>query len=348
MKRYIRSDLEGSALADYIEKVKRTADLDLDDLVVNHTWDMADDVVSLTVTFVDGSGTTFKFKNTDFLMNPWYYSYDADSIVRRVQNFMKRHRIADINDSYSEWNELDRKSVMDSDGFWTDYTMYVNDDGDRYVFIFGDKDYYTPENSEPDWECETEAEAREWFDDYQGFEVEEDEEIEQGYFDDIESSTSLSDKFREIHDKDEINWQMHDYNYEPFYDELKSYMVDGETWDAEDADGWSADTNVELDTLFNRMPADKQKDFMQRFWVHDPDETILSYWSVEDQIDAPDTIGSLNPGDVFINRNGVKITIVEPTKDGRIQYNVGDECHIGSEKSIQQMLYRNNYIRNAE
>lgn len=321
MKRYIRSDLEGSALVDYIEKVKRSADLDLDDLVVNHTWDMTDDVVSLAVTFVDGSGTTFKFKNTDFLMNPWYYSDDADIIVRRVQDFMKRHRIADTNDSYSEWNELDHKSVMDSDGFWTDYTMYVNDDGDRYVFIFGDKDYYTPENSEPDWECETEAEAREWFDDYQGFEVEEDEEIEQGYFDDIESSTSLSDKFREIHDKDEINWQMHDYNYEPFYDELKSYMVDGETWDAEDADGWPADTNVELDTLFNRMPADKQKDFMQRFWIHNPISEVDDVVSSQEFFDKNDdeavywyrTTHGVQPGSV---PRGLEILEVIDQPDG--------------------------------
>lgn len=68
-------------------------------------------------------------------------------------------------------------------------------------------------------------------------------------------------------------------------------------------------------------------------------------WNIEDQIDAPETIGKLNPGDKFKNRNGVEITIVEPQKDGTIQYKIGDEIRAGSERSIQRMLYKNNYLR---
>lgn len=68
-------------------------------------------------------------------------------------------------------------------------------------------------------------------------------------------------------------------------------------------------------------------------------------WNIEDQIDAPDTIGKLNPGDKFKNRNGVEITIVEPQKDGTIQYKIDDEVRAGSERSIQRMLYKNNYLR---
>ena len=67
----------------------------------------------------------------------------------------------------SGWKEVDSKSVPDSDGFTTDYTMYEKDG--KYIFIFGDKDAYTPENSDPDWEAESEAEAKEWFDSYNGF-----------------------------------------------------------------------------------------------------------------------------------------------------------------------------------
>lgn len=67
------------------------------------------------------------------------------------------------------YNEIASKQVPDSDGFLTDYTMYRNMNDGTYVFIFGDKDIYTPGNSDFDWECDTEEEAKEWFDNYVGF-----------------------------------------------------------------------------------------------------------------------------------------------------------------------------------
>ena len=62
------------------------------------------------------------------------------------------------------------KWVKDADGFLTDYTMYFDTETEEYVFVFGDKDIYLPENSDFDWQCETETEAWEWFDSYNGFE----------------------------------------------------------------------------------------------------------------------------------------------------------------------------------
>lgn len=58
------------------------------------------------------------------------------------------------------------KSVTDIDGFQTDYTMYRVDGQDKYVFIFGDKDIYLPDTTEPDWECDNEKEANDWFNHY--------------------------------------------------------------------------------------------------------------------------------------------------------------------------------------
>lgn len=75
---------------------------------------------------------------------------------------------------------------------------------------------------------------------------------------------------------------------------------------------------------------------------------VKADWNVEDQIDAPETIGKLNPGDEFVNRKGVKVQILEPTASGAVQFKIGDEVRTGSERSIQQMLYRNNYIRSSE
>lgn len=86
------------------------------------------------------------------------------------------------------YERIKSKSVRDFDGFYTDYTMYYDNDEDKYVFIFGANDLYDPYNSEPDWECETEREANEWFSDYNGFEDDLDEsfklkinEVEQKY-----------------------------------------------------------------------------------------------------------------------------------------------------------------------
>lgn len=69
----------------------------------------------------------------------------------------------------SDWELVDVKSVKDSDGFYTDYTMWHNVVTDEWVCIFGDRDIYDPYNADYDYECDTEAECREWFDYYEGF-----------------------------------------------------------------------------------------------------------------------------------------------------------------------------------
>lgn len=74
----------------------------------------------------------------------------------------------DHADGYTEWEEVKSKPVLDYDGFYTDYTMWYNQFEDKYVFTFGDKDIYYPENADWDWECENRSEADEWFDDYVG------------------------------------------------------------------------------------------------------------------------------------------------------------------------------------
>lgn len=67
------------------------------------------------------------------------------------------------------------KSVTDSDGFLTDYTLYkVQDDtyypDGGYVCIFGDNDLYDPDNTEPDMEFDNEDDAIDWFNNYDGIE----------------------------------------------------------------------------------------------------------------------------------------------------------------------------------
>lgn len=78
--------------------------------------------------------------------------------------------------SLNEYYEfIKSKSVKDMDGFNTDYTMYKDVVTDKYVFVFGDNDIYGPEEGYFDWECDTEAEAEEWFNSYNGFDDEDDD-----------------------------------------------------------------------------------------------------------------------------------------------------------------------------
>lgn len=62
---------------------------------------------------------------------------------------------------------IDHKSVLDSDGFYTDYTLYSNDDYSKFKCVFGDRDIYGPE-SDSDFETDNYDEAQEWFDNYEG------------------------------------------------------------------------------------------------------------------------------------------------------------------------------------
>ena len=71
----------------------------------------------------------------------------------------------------SGWRELASKSVEDSDGFNTDYTLYTN--GETYICMFGDKDLYKPDASYADYETESEQDAWDWFNSYTGFADEE-------------------------------------------------------------------------------------------------------------------------------------------------------------------------------
>lgn len=81
----------------------------------------------------------------------------------------------------TQWEEIAHKSVPDSDGFYTDYTMYKwagdpSEVEDIYICVFGDNELYYPDSKYPDCDFSTsnEAEAYEWFDSYGGFDDDED------------------------------------------------------------------------------------------------------------------------------------------------------------------------------
>lgn len=109
-------------------------------------------------------------------------------------------KLRESNNMHDEYLFVTSKQVQDSDGFWTDYTMYahiqaptdvwydllrnemtsIEDIPDEYiteyVFVFGDNDVYDPNDGMTsfDWECDSEKEAWDWFQDYTGFGDEDD------------------------------------------------------------------------------------------------------------------------------------------------------------------------------
>lgn len=99
----------------------------------------------------------------------------------------------------SQWELVKSKSVMDSDGFMTDYSWYTN--GEKHIFMFGDTDVYEPDEDYADWVAETEEEAASWFETYKGFEDEDEVNLE---FDDEElegngNSNFMNDGFDRVY-----------------------------------------------------------------------------------------------------------------------------------------------------
>lgn len=81
------------------------------------------------------------------------------------------------NDISAQYDIIKSKFVLDSDGFYTDYTMWYDRYDKVYLFVFGDNEIYNPENTEPDWETEDRNNADEWFDNYNGFEYNIDDDM---------------------------------------------------------------------------------------------------------------------------------------------------------------------------
>lgn len=71
------------------------------------------------------------------------------------------------DDDDSEWKYIKSKSVLDSDGFYTDYTLYQNVLTGEFICMYGDNDVYEPDPDYADWSGDSEQEAMEWFDNYE-------------------------------------------------------------------------------------------------------------------------------------------------------------------------------------
>lgn len=148
---------------------------------------------------LDDNGIYYFGKKPEKPMNWKDYKRKKVKLERIDSTMVKKLRESD--EMMTTYLTVDSKSVPDSDGFMTDYTWYARirctaDEWykwlksraaynthtlgdvpeeyiDVYVFVFGDSDLYAPEDGEYDFECESYEEAVEWFEDYHGFEDDE-------------------------------------------------------------------------------------------------------------------------------------------------------------------------------
>ena len=100
----------------------------------------------------------------------------------------------------SKWQLVSIKTVLDSDGFTTEYAWYRC--GNKHIFMFGDTDITEPDEDYADWETESEQEASDWFESYKGFEDDsnawdgfEEDELEDDY---TGNANFLNDGFNRV------------------------------------------------------------------------------------------------------------------------------------------------------
>lgn len=154
----------------------------LDDMITSEFEDSLANVVSVNIPEYDASWCPADYvasRKEEVALEKAKKAY-----IEAVVNSLLANAPANVQSSTAicadseEWTMLSRKSVPDSDGFLTDYALYVNADHSLYICMFGDTDLYEPDVNYADFETESESEAWEWFEDYSGLDGEDDTDFD--------------------------------------------------------------------------------------------------------------------------------------------------------------------------
>lgn len=187
-------DLQGANLGDIESDSFDNADEILDRLEVYHIDYIINDIEdALYDKEIEVEGNEFSdlLKYRDELPD-YQFDFDVlDMIINHGKDIDLENVYYEDTEENGDWKELGYKQVEDSNGFMTDYTWYC--DGNKHVFVFGDKDVYRPEDEDYDWEIEIEdgyeaeaqKEAQEWFDSYNGYADEVDESLKESVEDNL-------------------------------------------------------------------------------------------------------------------------------------------------------------------
>lgn len=224
--------------------------------------DSSDESIEITSTIDNGDGTytveftaTYKQNGkTEELKREVLYSPETSTYFFYTDESLNEDYPNTIGDRYYR---IDIKHVTDSDGFLTDYTWWYDDATGQHIFIFGDSELYTPGDTDPDWETDSEETAQEWWDNYVGPYDEEDfdESLYESYsdkdvkefLDELGGYTDYDGKVEELMDyfgmtKDEAEIAIQDYVTSPNYDEFEENLnpinedsIDDKPWDRLDS-----------------------------------------------------------------------------------------------------------------
>lgn len=131
-------------------------------------------------------------------------SVSYNDLLKKAEEIMADDKSEELTEDSKEYTFIKSKSVLDSDGFYTDYSMYKDNSSGKYVMIFGDSDEYNPLNTEADVEFDNEKEARDWFDSYEGF-ADLDSELDDARYMKVESVEDESEMTQnELQEEDDI------------------------------------------------------------------------------------------------------------------------------------------------
>lgn len=206
------------AYADPIVEEDNTKDESLTESRLDPDNDMMGTRVYYAIKFDGDTVETVYVEDPDYAGDEFYVAvdkskellkdYDVDhvEIVYTVEDNFDKHEDVEyeywtseeeveenLNEDYpntigDRYYRIDIKHVKDSDGFLTDYTWWYDAATDQHIFIFGDSEVYTPEDSSPDWETDSEDTAQEWWDNYVG--PYEDDDLDEGLFNKLDAIES--------------------------------------------------------------------------------------------------------------------------------------------------------------
>lgn len=179
----------------YIDTLIGDCDTALEDEVNSTDWSQDSTNIYLSVAYMghvidltiplDDLSLSFDKIDTDvaYICNSVYQSLDelGQNDVKSATGcksddpITAAHRndyIEDEDEEYDRWKILKQKSVPDSDGFMTEYTLYeyldVPDDvdGNIYICMFGDSDLYPPDINYADYSTSNKKDALDWFNNF--------------------------------------------------------------------------------------------------------------------------------------------------------------------------------------
>ena len=206
------------AYADPIVEEDNTKDESLTESRLDPDNDMMGTRVYYAIKFDGDTVETVDVEDPDYAGDEFYvavdkskellkdYGVDHVEIVYTVEDNFDKHEDVEyeywtseeeveenLNEDYpntigDRYYRIDIKHVKDSDGFLTDYTWWYDAATDQHIFIFGDSEVYTPEDSSPDWETDSEDTAQEWWDNYVG--PYEDDDLDEGLFNKLDAIES--------------------------------------------------------------------------------------------------------------------------------------------------------------